>query len=96
MQAQRIWVDSTRLIWNKTQGQDSEKIMLAKYETVAADPYKYFAKVHEFLGLEPREVPDTDYFRPIRSDVWREEVPMIMEAATPDFKKYLELFGYEV
>jgi hypothetical protein len=96
VQAQRTWVDSMRIIWNRTKGQDSDKILLAKYEEVAADPNKFLNDVHNFIGIEPHIVPDADYFTLVRSNIWQEEVPTLMDVATPDFKKYLKLFGYEV
>ena len=94
-QAQHVWLNTVR----HTRKQVKENALVVKLEDVATHKQAFMRGLHLFLGLEQKDIDDTECpyyepFGPVRVGIWKEEIPDIMSQVNDEFIYYMKLFDY--
>jgi len=96
-EAEYLWLRSARK-WLSLRADPPAPCLEVRYEEATRSPEAIAKSICEFVGMEYERVEFREFleeYRPVRNDVWREEIPTLEARLSHEFREALEQLGYE-
>lgn len=101
--AQSMWLNNVKILERTINNVDKSKILVVKHENLVSDTKNTLEKISSFLGLnfiiENKDINRKGNIEPYiqlnhRIELWKENVPSMMDELSNEFKNYLKKYNY--